>query len=489
MKKTLLLLVWLGFAAGLHAQTPNLGPWVEVNKVGSGAFAPGYFIVDVKTTSPTIAWMVAEENSSAGKPTAFFVTNNAAGDQFNFGTVSAANGSQNYQTGNISSVGVSATTAVAATFPIAQGAAGGEILRTTNGGISWTKVTTASQFVGTQGGFCNFVHMFDASVGVSLGDPTNGYFEILRTTDGGLTWTRVPQSSIPAPLPNEFGLTRSFFARGNTIWAGLGSSNDNAPVRVLKSTDRGLTWTASAVTTLLGGITRLAFKDDLNGIAYNNKVANNAFSEVNVIRTSDGGATWSPITPVNTANGSFFHFDIDAVDGRYYSVGARFPVTTPTPVAADFGSSYSTDGINWTNLNNSQGFFSFDLISAPAGAPAGSATGYAGAATDANGVGGIFKASSTVTATRDAALQRVLSAYPNPSHSGVFKVELSSFLKGSAQLTVVDALGRQVQAQALSATAIGSRNVTLNMSGEKAGVYTLQVRTDAGIATQKLVID
>ena len=427
MKKSLLVLGLLGFASSVRAQTPNLGPWVEVNKVGSSAFAPGYLVVDVKTTSPTIAWAVAEENSSIGQPTAFFVTNNAAGDQFYFGTVSAANGSQNYQTGNISSVGVSATTAVAATYPIAQGAAGGEILRTTNGGISWTKVSTASQFIGTQGGFCNFVHMFNATEGVSLGDPTNGYFEILRTTDGGLTWTRLPQTSSPAPLANECGLARSFFARGNTIWAGLGSSNDNAPVRVLKSTDRGLTWTASALTTLLGGISRLAFKDDLNGIAYNVKVANNAISEVNVIRTSDGGATWSRITPVNTANGSFFRYDIDAVDGRYYSVGARFPVTTPTAVAADYGSSSSTDGINWTNLNNSQGFFAFDLISGPATAPAGSATGYAGAATDANGVGGIYKASSiTVTAARDAALQSVLSAYPNPSHSGVFKVELGS---------------------------------------------------------------
>ena len=53
----------------------------------------------------------------------------------------------------------------------------------------------------------------------------------------------------------------------------------------------------------------------------------------------------------------------------------------------------------------------------------------------------------------------------------------------------MDALGRQVQSQALSATAIGSKNVNLDLSGEKAGVYTMQVRTDAGIATQKLVID
>lgn len=483
MKKTLLFLGLLGWAGQARAQTPGLGPWARVNTTQVASFAPGFFVVDVKTVSPTVAWTVAEENSRAGIANRYFRTNNAAGTEFDFGAISAANGAANFQAGNISSVGN--LVAVAATYPATSGVAGGEILRTANGGLSWTKVSTASQFVAGQNGFCNFVHLFDANVGVSLGDPTNGYYEILRTTDAGLTWTRIPQSSIPAPLPDEFGLARSFFALGNTIWAGLGSSVATNPARVLKSVDRGVTWTVSANTPLLGGINRLAFKDNLNGIAYNYTVANGAIAGVNVMRTADGGATWSAITPVNTPTGSFFNFDIDAVNGRYYSAGARFPRSMPA-VAADFGSSTSTDGVNWTNLNNGQGFFAFDVIP---GSSATNVVGYAGAATDSLGVGGIFKGSIALTATRDAALQRTLSAYPNPSHDGVFRVELGEYLKAGARLTVVDALGRQVQARSLSATAIGSKNVSLDLSAEKAGVYTLQVRTEAGIATQKLVID
>lgn len=484
MKKNVLSLALLGLAGFAQAQTTtNPLPWVLVNSPNSNAFAPGYRITDVKTISNTQAWLVAEENSATGYPNAFFVTNNAAGDQFNFGTTIPGNGAQNFQTGNIS--GVNTTTAVAATYP--QSGGGGEIVRTTNGGVSWTKVTTAAQFNANAGGFCDFVHMFDASVGVALGDPTNGYFEILRTTDGGATWTRVPSGSIPAPLANEYGLTRSFFARGNTIWAGMGSSNATDPVRVLKSTDRGLTWTASPVTTLLGGINRLAFKDDLNGIAYNLTVANGAVTAVNVIRTTDGGATWSPITPVNASTGSFFRYDIDAADGRYYSVGQRFPASNPA-VAADFGSSYSTDGVTWTNINTSQGFFTFDVIPATT---AGVNPGYAGTVTDANGIGGIFKTTNVnvVTATRDAALQSSLSVYPNPSTTGLFTVDLGSTLKAGAQLSVADALGRQVKTQTLTPAAVGARKLTLDLSGEKTGVYTLQIRTEAGIATQKLVVN
>ena len=490
MNKSLLFLGLLGYAGAASAQTtPNLGPWVQVNTVNPASFAPGYLVRDIKTVSPNVAWAVAEENTPVGITNAFFVTNEATGTQFDFGAVNAANGAQNFQTGNISNVGVAgtpaaATTAIAATFPT--NAAGGEILRTTNGGVSWTKVTNASQFNGGQQGFCNWVHMFDANVGVSLGDPTNGYYEVLRTVDGGVTWTRLPQAASPVPLADEYALARSFFVRGNTVWAGSGSSVASNPARVLKSTDRGLTWTVSTNTTLLGGISRLAFRDDLNGIAYNTTVVANATSAVNVIRTSDGGATWSAITPINARTGSFFYYDIDAANGRYYSAGIRFPETAPT-VPENRGSSSSIDGITWNNISLSQPFLAMDVIS---GTAAGTVAGYAGAATDAAGAGGIYKASNVVQlANRDAALQSALSVYPNPSATGAFTVDLGSTLQAGAQLTVADALGRQVKSQTLNATAIGSKKFALDLSSEKSGVYTLQIRSAAGIATQKLVVE
>ncbi|WP_426059959.1 T9SS type A sorting domain-containing protein [Hymenobacter sp. B1770] len=480
MKKILLFLGLLAFGSSAYAQTgPNLGPWVEVNRPSIGT-ALSYRISYVHTVSPTVAWLVAQENNAGSVPQYVFVTNNATGTQFGLEAVSA--GSQNFQTANV--FGLSSTVALAATHGPN---GGGEILRTTNGGLSWTKVSTTAQFVQNQGGFLNMVHMFNAQEGMAMGDPTgtpNAYFEILRTTDGGLTWNRIPAANIPAPFAGEAGLVHSVFARGNTLWFGGASLGTSDRERVFKTTDRGQTWTVSQPTTLTETIRKVVFKDDLNGIAYNVKDNGSAVTEVNVIRTSDGGATWSPITPVNTATGSFFWYDIDAVDGRYYSVGQRFPATG---VDEDFGSSYSTDGINWTNMNTGQGFFAFDLIP---GATPGSATGYAGTLTDATGGGGIFRLNNlTATATRDAALQGALSAYPNPSHSGVFKVALGTTLRGHAQLTVLDALGRQVRSQALSATAIGSRELHLDLSGQKTGVYTLQIRTDAGIATQKLVIN
>ncbi|HEX8504666.1 MAG TPA: T9SS type A sorting domain-containing protein [Hymenobacter sp.] len=478
MKKSLLFLSLWGLVGSAHAQ--SLGPWTEVNIENPATFAPGYLVTDVKTVSSTVAWAVVASVATE-IPNAFLRTSNASGDRFYLDAISATNSTADFQAGNISSV--NATVAVAAMYS-AVGDAGGEILRTANGGLSWTKVTTAADFNASKNGFVNFVHMFDATEGVALGDPTDGYFEILRTTDGGLTWNRLPQSSVPPVLnASEFGNARSFFARGNTIWAGLASSSPANAVRVLKSTDRGLTWTASMATPLRRVVTRLAFKDDLNGIAYNSQTTG-AGAAVNVIRTTDGGANWTTISPVNGAGGSFFTYDIDAADGRYFSTGERFPFSS-TPQNADFGSSYSTDGITWTNLNSGLPFNAFDIIGSSS---ATSVVGYAGLGTDENGVGGLFKGNGTLLATRDAALQRALTVYPNPSASGLFKVDLGGTLKAGAQLSVVDVLGRQVLAQTLSAAAVGAKSVNLNLSNEKAGVYTLQIRTDAGIATQKLVI-
>lgn len=485
MKKTLLFLGLLGMARAASAQgtPPNLGPWVQVNTTNYGTFAPGYRVTNIATVSPTQCWAVTEENSASGKANTFLRTNNPAGTEFDFNAITAPGANASYETGNISPVGNSITTAVAGNYG---SAGGGEILRTSNGGVSWTKVHT---YANTTTSFQDFIYMFDALRGVSVGDPTLGYFEIYTTADGGLTWTRVPQANIPPVLnANEYGLVHSFFGLSGTgtIWFGGASSADTDPVRVYKSTNFGQNWTASPVTTLTGTISRLAFKDANNGIAYNVKLdaAQTAVTAVNVIRTADGGATWAPITPVNTATGSFFRYDIDGVNGNYYSVGARFPTSMPA-VAADFGSSYSTDGINWTNLNNSQGFFAFDLIASGTT----NAAGYAGAATDASGVGGMYKSAAVITASRNAALQSTLSVYPNPSASGVFNVNLGSDLKAGATLTVSDALGRTVKTQALNAAVVGSKMLNLDLSGEKTGVYTLQIRTEAGIATQKIVIE
>ncbi|SMB92432.1 hypothetical protein SAMN00120144_2157 [Hymenobacter roseosalivarius DSM 11622] len=255
---------------------------------------------------------------------------------------------------------------------------GGEVLKTTNGGASWVKITTTEYT--SPGSYLNWTHFFDASTGVAFGDPVQGGYEIYRTTNAGASWQRVPAAAIPAPLVGEAGLLLSYFALGNTLWVGTANfgvnGEDDRFARVWKSTDRGLTWTVSARTPLRYGVYRLAFRDQNNGIAYNSPDL--SIPGGGMIRTTDGGQTWSAITPVSTPQGRFYGVTIDAIPGGFLSVGE--------------GSSISADGITWTDLTPGGGttaaFTTLDALSATV-AFAGATTA---AATDSHpGSGGVYQ--------------------------------------------------------------------------------------------------
>ncbi|RYU78049.1 T9SS type A sorting domain-containing protein [Hymenobacter persicinus] len=464
MKKTLLPLAFLcGLGLSAQAQTK----WILQNNTGTITTPPSYFSRQMHTVSDQVAWQLIQE-SVTGATTNLFTRTTNGGATWTFNTVAGAN---NYQAAGIHAL--DGNTAFVAQFG-ANG--GGEIVKTTNGGATWSKSTTISQFA-APAGFNNWVYFFDANNGVSLGDPNGpgaAYFEIYTTSNGGTTWTRVPSASIPAPLDaNEYGLVGSYCAVGNTIWAGTthllnpADANSGVPTRVLKSTDRGLTWTASAPTPLLGYISKIAFTDANNGIAFRGS---------DMISTTDGGATWT----TQTYTGNFNHFDIDAVPGTNIIVSVGSSVETVS-TTADYGSSYSTNnGRTWIDIDRGRYSSTVDFISRT--------VGYSGAQTDAAGAGGVYKASPTILANRSAELQKSLSVYPNPSASGVFNLQLSSGIKAGTSVRVFDAVGRQVFNQVLNATSVASQLTTVDLSKEKAGLYTLELRTDAGVAQQKLVI-
>lgn len=95
----------------------------------------------------------------------------------------------------------------------------------------------------------------------------------------------------------------------------------------------------------------------------------------------------------------------------------------------------------------------------------------------------------TGTATRDAALSAALIVAPNPSPDGRYYLTASPGAAPgllAAPLAVLDATGRVVRREAAPATALaGSR--TLDLGGLPEGIYTLQLFTDKGLVTRKLV--
>lgn len=135
----------------------------------------------------------------------------------------------------------------------------GVIMRTTDGGESWTQKLSSDQHA-----FRNVRYLND-SVGVAAG--FRGSFH--RTEDRGSSWTRIP-------LPTEYTYP-GMAVVGSTIWL----SGENGSI--LKSTDMGSTWSAleSGTDVMLSSI---SFADAKHGWC--------ASPQRVLLHSSDGGTTW-----------------------------------------------------------------------------------------------------------------------------------------------------------------------------------------------------
>lgn len=143
------------------------------------------------------------------------------------------------------------------------------IYKTTDGGLTWTRQSSAytnDYRVGTIS-VADFVYFFDQNNGLIFGDRDSGYFEIYTTTNGGQVWSRVPAANLPAATINDLSTPGHLYeAHGDTLWVGVRG------MRVLKTTDKGLHWTeantgiASSPTNPESLIKDIAFTDASNGL-------------------------------------------------------------------------------------------------------------------------------------------------------------------------------------------------------------------------------
>jgi photosystem II stability/assembly factor-like uncharacterized protein len=169
-------------------------------------------------------------------------------------------------------------------------ATAGRIYKTTDGGKHWTLQYNK------EGVFLDSFAFWDAQHGVALGDPIDGRFLVLRTSDGGKTWNQVPGANIPPSIEGEaaFAASGTCIAVLGTRWVWFGTGGRAA--RVFRSTDQGVTWQVSATPIISGvdstGIFSIAFRDLSDGIVVGGDYKKPAEQNANAARTTDGGRTW-----------------------------------------------------------------------------------------------------------------------------------------------------------------------------------------------------
>jgi photosystem II stability/assembly factor-like uncharacterized protein len=167
----------------------------------------------------------------------------------------------------------------------------GHIWKIKKGETEWSKVYSNMDSLV----FMDGMDFWDDSVGLVYGDPLQGYHFILKTIDGGDSWSRIPSENIPQNLTVEAGFAASgtgiVCKENGTAYIGLGGDK----ARVLISKDYGHNWDIIETPLLHGtgskGIYSIAFKDALNGAAVGGNWEN-PDCDSSKVYTNNGGQTW-----------------------------------------------------------------------------------------------------------------------------------------------------------------------------------------------------
>jgi hypothetical protein len=179
------------------------------------------------------------------------------------------------------------------------------------------------------------------------------------------------------------------------------------------------------------------------------------FTSATLARPTAAGIVTVPVTGV-TVNGNFY-VAVREISGN---VGLGYQVEDPLR-ATTFYSRTGTSA-TWTDIST--------------------------AATTVRPRLGIEAGFGNITAARNADLARAISLYPNPAH-GAFTLSLPALgNERTAQLTLLNTLGQQVQTRTVSLNGAGTET-QVNVGGLAAGIYTLRVQAGNLLATKQVVVE
>jgi photosystem II stability/assembly factor-like uncharacterized protein len=167
----------------------------------------------------------------------------------------------------------------------------GQIHKTTDGGITWTKQFDKTKLTHFRSvGFVDSLTGFAGALGWgdSVGHPNDSKDTAIlyKTTDGGLTW-------LPEPHLTSGTVRRGFCGMqvfNDSILYAVGRVR--GPAWFYKSTDRGQTWRAKDMNGYAAGLVDVYFHTRDSGFAVGLTNVTHAQSQAIILKTANGGDTW-----------------------------------------------------------------------------------------------------------------------------------------------------------------------------------------------------
>lgn len=352
----------------------------------------------------------------------------------------------------------------------------GAIFKTIDAGLTWNEQGVGEIFNASS--YTNVVHFWNENDGIAIGDPNPSEFEIYTTEDGGTTWVLSAADEIPNPSSDEYGIFRNYCVLGDHIWFGTSKA------RIYHSSDKGITWTVSNTGITASGFDGIDFvfwsADD--GIARRYNALTDA--NVQVVKTSDGGLSWDPLT----FNGTFFgsrYGGIAYVPGTLatlVSTGVGTTFGTLNENANGSGSSYSLDGgENWNIIDTDEQHYIARFLNP--------STGWAAGFSVNSTTGGIFKYAGNPLSAFNAqnGNEIYFNLYPNPT-KGEVRIKLINPEQEFHFLSVIDLFGRKVLEENIGKPGEYFAH-TLDLSRFSKGVYLLIIESNTYVHTEKIILD
>ncbi len=317
------------------------------------------------------------------------------------------------------------------------------IYRTTDGGTTWTQVFTQP------GGFLDAIWMYDTNNGFVYGDPVSGNWELYKTFDGGQTWNAAN------PLPqngSEAGWNNSMYVSGSSIYFGTNNST------VYYSNDLGDSWTPQT-TPQVNSFT-IWFNNSSDGFIGGGNALN---------KTTNGGTTWDTTAALPGTGG----------------VGSIISLNTRWWAARQNSNIYYSDdsGVTWTlqyTAPNSGSYW----------AMAKSRDDSLIIAVRSDGGISSYKIQKTVgvkiSETQPASFS-LSQNYPNPFNP-VTNIVFDVPETGYVHLTVHNILGQVIAVLVNKEVAAGEHEVTFNASSLPSGAYFYNLQQNTSVMTRKMLL-
>lgn len=211
--------------------------------------------------------------------------------------------------------------------------------------------------------FYDSMQFWNNKEGIAIGDPLTNHLCVLKTIDGGHTWSKIPEDKLPEVFDGEAHFAASntnIVIKGKNTWIVSGGKK----ARVFYSPDKGNSWSSYETPIDQGkqmtGIFTADFYDEKNGFAAGGNYEDLKQKINNKAVTKDGGKTWKIIAD-NEAFG-------------YASCVQYVPKSNGKGivVAGASGLYYSSDGgVNWKEFSKDPSLYTIRFINGTTAIAAG----------------------------------------------------------------------------------------------------------------------